>query len=47
MGLKIDTIEFVHMFKIADMPIYIYVVKAFKNLLLQNQWTVGFGTWYV
>ena len=28
-------------------PASLYIVKTFKNILLQNQWTDGLETWYV
>ena len=43
--MKIFTNELGHMTKIASMPIY--GKKNLKNLLLQNQWFDGLGTWYV
>ena len=44
-GMKIYTNELGRMTKIAAMPTY--MVKTFKNLLLQHQWTDGHETLYV
>ena len=44
-GTKVCSRHLVHMTKVAAMPIY--MVKSFKNLLLQNRWTDYHKTWYV
>ena len=42
--MTIYTNESGQMTKKAAMPIY---GKHFKNVLLQNHWTDGLGTWYI